>query len=308
MTETHVVLGTGGVGTALATALVARGRSVRSVNRSGERGILPAAVEVIAGDVSDPAFAASATRGAAVTYQVTQPRYTRWEEEFPALQAAVLDACATNGSRLVLADNLYMYGDADGATITEDSPQHPHTKKGRVRKAMADAALAAHAEGRLEVAISRPSNYFGPGYALMQNMVFAKAIAGGPMQWLGAKDQPHSFSFVPDVGRAMADLGTSDDAWGQVWIPPVTHPITVAEFSQQIWEAAGQTGRAKVQAINGFGLKALALVMPMLKESLEMMYEFEKPWTVSSAKFEARFGWSATPLAQTIAESLAAAR
>ncbi|MBX3099450.1 MAG: NAD-dependent epimerase/dehydratase family protein [Salinibacterium sp.] len=308
MTETHVVLGTGSVGAALAAALVAAGKDVRSINRSGLRGSLPDAVELLVGDVGDPGFVAEATRGAAVAYQVTQPAYTRWAQEFPDLQTAVIDACAANGSRLVLADNLYAYGDPDGNVITEDSPQNPHTKKGKVRKAMADAALAAHAEGRLEVAVSRPSNYFGPGYDLTQNMVFARAIAGAPMQWLGPKDQPHTYSYVPDVARAMADLGTSEDAWGQVWIPPVGEPITVADFSQAIWEAAGQSGRAKVQAITGIGLKALSLVMPMLKESLEMMYEFDKPWIVSSSKFEARFGWSATPLPQAIAESVAAAR
>ena len=54
----HVVLGAGAVGMAVAEALTRRGESVRVVNRSGLREPM-AGVESVAGDVSDPAFAAS---------------------------------------------------------------------------------------------------------------------------------------------------------------------------------------------------------------------------------------------------------
>ncbi|PKQ25541.1 MAG: NAD-dependent dehydratase [Actinobacteria bacterium HGW-Actinobacteria-4] len=306
--EQHVILGTGAVGTALAQILVDQGKAVRSVNRSGNRGSLPTEVELVAADLADPAQASAAITGATVTYQVTQPAYHRWAQEFPALQASIIDAAAAAGSRLVIVDNLYAYGDPQGAPITEDSPQDPHTRKGKVRRALIESALAAHREGRLQVTVARPSNYFGPGYALTDDMVFGRAVAGKPMQWLGRADQPHSLSYVPDVARALATLGASDKSWGKVWIPPVAGAPTVGEFSQQVWEAAGQSGKAKVQAIRGMGLNLLAIFMPVLREAKEMMYEWEQPWIVDSSAFEREFGQTATPLDQAIRESLGAVK
>jgi nucleoside-diphosphate-sugar epimerase len=94
----HVVLGAGAVGTAVAEALVRRGESVRVVNRSGLREPVTG-VRSVAGDVTDPAFAASATRGARVIYQALNPPYHRWAQEFPGLQAAAIAAAQTGDAR-----------------------------------------------------------------------------------------------------------------------------------------------------------------------------------------------------------------
>ena len=77
----HVVLGAGAVGMAVAEALAAREESVRVVSRSGLREPV-ADVQSVTGDVTDPAFAASATRGARVIYQALNPPYHRWAQEF----------------------------------------------------------------------------------------------------------------------------------------------------------------------------------------------------------------------------------
>jgi len=87
----HVVLGAGAVGMAIAEALARRGESVRVVNRSGLREPI-AGVQSVTGDITDPAFAASATRGARVVYQALNPPYHRWAQEFPGLQAAAIAA------------------------------------------------------------------------------------------------------------------------------------------------------------------------------------------------------------------------
>jgi nucleoside-diphosphate-sugar epimerase len=113
----HVVLGAGAVGMAVADALARRGESVRVVSRSGLREPV-AGVQAVAGDVADPAFAASATRGACVVYQALNPPYHRWAQEFPGLQAAAITAAQAADARLVAMDNVYMYGAAtDGAAV-----------------------------------------------------------------------------------------------------------------------------------------------------------------------------------------------
>src|SRR5690606_28994695 len=127
--STHVILGTGAVGTALAHILTSQGTSVRAVNRSGARGDLPDTVELRQADLTDPAQASSVLTGADVTYQITQPAYHRWAQEFPALQAGIIDAAAKAGTRLVIADNLYPYGDHAGQPITERSAEQASTRK-----------------------------------------------------------------------------------------------------------------------------------------------------------------------------------
>jgi nucleoside-diphosphate-sugar epimerase len=272
------------------------------INRSGQARVQ--GPETVAGDASSLDFARRVTEGATAVYQCAQPAYHRWSEEFPALQNSILEGAAVNKARLVIADNLYMYGDPHGQAINENTPENPHTKKGRVRKAMADAALDAHRTGKLQVALSRPSHYFGPGYKIMGEMVFKRALKGLKMQFLGRLDQPHSFSYVPDAGRAMAILGTSEQGWGQVWIPPVQPVLTQLDFAQQIWQAAGQAGRPKTQTLNRFMTQLAGLFVPAIREALEMLYEFEKPYVVDSTRFERTFGVSATTTDEAIRRTL----
>lgn len=305
MSGRHVIFGSGPLGSAVATELVHRGLDVAFVNRSGRAPV--AGTTAVAGDATDSLFAAEVTRGASVVYQCAQPPYHRWAEEFPALQSSILGAVAANGARVVIGDNLYCYGQPEGP-IREDSPQNPTTRKGRVRKAMADAALAAHAAGDLEVAISRPSDYVGPGYEVLGATLFRRALAGKPVQLLGRADAVHSFSYVPDVGRAMAILGTSETAWGEVWIPPVQPPMIQGQLAQRVWQAAGQTGDARMMVSGRALTSVLGLFNRSIRETVEMLYEFEKPFVVDSSKFESAFRVTATPLDDAIATTVASFR
>ena len=58
--------------------------------------------------------------------------------------------------------------------------------------------------------------------------------------------------------------------------------------------------RAMGKAMMRFG----GLFVPEAKETVEMMYEFEQPFIVSS-KFEKTFGMRATPMQQAIKETVA---
>ena len=177
-TPRHVIFGTGAIGLAVLDALRRRGETVRMVNRSGSAPV-PDDVEVVGGDASDPAFATEVARGAKVVYQALNPPYEQWAEKFPPLQNAVLAAAA--GARLVTLENVYMYGRPAGRPLTEDREYAAHTKKGKVRAAMARQLLEAHRSGRAEVAIGRASDYFGPRGGAQSNLgdrLFPAAIAG----------------------------------------------------------------------------------------------------------------------------------
>ena len=133
MSDLHVVLGTGAIGRAIMEELVNRGESVRMVNRSGKMKEVPARVEVIAADLYDQAKVKEVTRGAKVVYQSAQPSYFEWPEKFPPLQKSIIDALTGNDTKLVLVENLYMYGKSNGKPMTEDMPYNAHTKKGNAQ-------------------------------------------------------------------------------------------------------------------------------------------------------------------------------
>jgi nucleoside-diphosphate-sugar epimerase len=304
MSNLHVIFGTGPLGRSVAEALVQRGKQVRMVNRSGKIEGLSQGIEIVAGDAYSLEFTRRVTENAEVVYQCAQPEYHRWTEEFPALQTSILEGAASNNAKLVIADNLYMYGDPGGQTITETSPEQPHTKKGKLRKQMAKMALEAHRTGKLQVAISRPSHYFGPSYDLSGNFIFTPALKGKAIQLLGRANVPHSFSYVPDAGRAMAMLGTSEKSWGQIWIPPVLPATTQLEFAQKIWQAAGQSGTTRITLLNKWMLGLVGLFNAGSREAVEMLYEFEKPYVVDSSKFEKTFSVKATPLDEAIERTL----
>ena len=42
------------------------------------------------------------------------------------------------------------------------------------------------------------------------------------------------------------------------------------------------------------------LFIPEAKETVEMMYEFDKPFVIDSSKFEKTFGMKATPICEAI--------
>ena len=123
----HVVLGTGAIGRAIAAELTRRGRSVRMVNHSGKMTEPPKGAEVVAADLYSPESVHEVTRGAGVVYQCAQPEYKRWPQKFPPLQASIIEGLAGSKAKLILVENLYMYGAMNGAPMTEDLPHNADT-------------------------------------------------------------------------------------------------------------------------------------------------------------------------------------
>jgi len=299
--ELHVIFGTGPLGKATMRELVTLGKRVRMVNRSGKAADIPADVEVVKGDAFSPASTTDVSRDAAAVYQCAQPAYHEWVEKFPPMQAAIMQGAVANGAKFIVGDNLYSYGDPDGRTITEAMPHQPHTRKGRIRAQMAEAVIAAHHNGEVRAAIGRASNYIGPEYDLIGNLVFYPALEGKTASLLGKLDVPHTFSYIPDVGRALATLGTRDEALGQIWIAPCLPAITQRELMDVLAQEIGKP--VKTRSAGRTLLRLMGLFDPAIRETVEMMYEWEKPYVVDSSKFERAFGMSATPIQQAVRET-----
>lgn len=303
MSELHVLFGTGPVGCWTARALREMDIPVRAINRSGRRpALMPGDVEIVSADASDPHQAVEAAKGAAVIYQALNPPYHLWGEFFPGLQAGAMAAAKAAGARYVSIENLYMYDSS--LQISENSAIRPRAKKGELRAKMADEVMAAHRRGEIRATALRSSDYFGPGVlgSAMGEMVFGYLVHGKKAQLNGSADVPHSWAYIEDVGRAAAILGTRDSALGQVWIVPHAPAVT----QRQIMAIAGQNlgAAARFSVISPFIMRLAGLFVPAARASVEMMYEFTKPFIVDSSKFETTFGMQAVPLQEGVRETI----
>jgi nucleoside-diphosphate-sugar epimerase len=306
MTINHVILGTGAIGRAVAEELVRRGESVRMVNRSGKMDEVPAGVEVVASDLYDQAKVKEVTRGAQVVYQSAQPPYSEWPQKFPALQKSILDGLTGSNARLVLVENLYMYGDTNGMPMSEDTPYNAHTRKGRVRGEISTAAFDAHQAGRVRVTAARGGNFFGPWGtdSTMGSRAFYPLLRGKPAQLIGRTDLPHTHTYLKDFGTALVILGERKEADGQAWHVPNDQPkMTQAQLVRMFAEEAGV--EPKISSMGKLIMAIGGLFIPAAKATVEMMYEFEQPFVVDSSKFEKAFGMKATPVKEAIKETVA---
>lgn len=306
MSELHVVYGAGPLGRSVVEELARRGVRVRVVSRSGKMAEAPQGVELVAGDLYDPAAVRKLAAGAAVAYQCAQPHYWEWPQKFPPLQAAIIEGLTGTGTKLVIGENTYMYGDTDGRPLTEDLPYAARTRKGQVRAAMSRAALAAHTAGKVPVALGRGSDFFGPWVLGSSHgeRVFYPALAGKAASFGGKLNLPHTATYIGDFGKALVILGERDEALGQAWHVPADRPqITQRQFAELVFAETGHPVRA-----SGMGKLMLTLgglFIPAARESVEMLYEFEKPFVVDSSKFERAFGVRATPIGDAIRATVA---
>jgi nucleoside-diphosphate-sugar epimerase len=302
--DLHVVLGAGGgIGSAVVGELAARGRRVRAVSRTG-RIQAPPGVEVRPGDVSTVEGAIQACTDAAVVYHCAQPGYRRWRQDFLPLTRAILDGAAAAGAKLVLADNLYMYGPVAGP-MTEDLPYAATNPKGRVRAQMAELLLAAHRAGKLRTTMGRASDYHGPGGINTVNgpTIFAAALKGRTARWIGPLDTPHSVSYLPDIARGLAVLGEHAEADGQAWHLPAAEPVTGRQFLELVFAELGRP--AKLAGLSRGMQRTLGLVNPTVRELGETWYQRDRPFVLDATKFQRTFGaLPATPHPQAVAGTL----
>lgn len=306
--ELHVVFGSGPVGRAVVGELVGRGVRVRVVNRSGEVGGLPGGVEVVGGDAANRGFAREAAAGAGVVYSCVGVAYERFVEEFPRLQAGVLEGAAGVGARLVALDDCTLYGPAGGKPLTEGRPYLATTARGRVRGRMAEELLRAHEKGRLEVAIGRAADLFGPGVgeAVMGARVFRPALEGEAAPVLGDPDALHTYAWVPDLARALVMLGQRDEAPGRAWHLPAPETVTTRQFVERVFRECGH--EPEIRVVPKLMVRFLSWFKPAMKEPLDHWYLYQEPVVVDHSDFDETFGHHATPLETAIRQTVHAYR
>lgn len=301
--RTFTIVGAGAVGSGTALLLADAGHTVRLVTRSGSR---PdhARIERIAADATDIARLTEITQGSHALYNCANPPYDKWADAWPPLSAAFLAVAEATDARLVTMGNLYGY--APGAPMRATDPLDPPTKKGAIRTQMWDDALAAHEAGRVRVTEARASDYVGPGLgetAHLGDRCVPRVLAGKKVSLVGDVDAPHSWSYIGDVCATLVTLGTDDRALGRAWHVPTLAPMSSRAMVAAMAEAAG-LDTPKVGSIPRVAIRAIGLVVPAMREMVEMLYQFESSFVIDSAETTDVFGLQPTPLAEQMAATV----
>lgn len=305
----HLVIGDGVVGRALADELAALGLPHVLASRSPSTHPAPSRRV----DALDRAALTAACADASHVYVTLGLAYdTRvWERDWPSIIDNLIAAALAHGCRVVFFDNIYAYGPAPlQVPITEEHPQQPSSRKGRLRKTLDDRLLRAVHEDGLSLVIARSADFYGPG--VRQSMLYAAAIerqlVGKPAQWLGSADKLHSYTYTVDAARALVRLALDDGAYGQVWHLPTAEPArTSRALLEQSATLLGAPTRVLAMPRPVMGL--LGLFVPILREVREMLYQNDDDYVFSSAKFMSRYpDFRVTPYDEGLAAMAAAAR
>ena len=296
----------GVIGRELSLHLPRYSNRIRQVSRSPK----PVNVtdELFSANLLDPKATADAVAGSEITYLVAGLKYDHevWQEQWPRVMRNAIDACKRHGSALVFFDNVYAYGRVNGV-MTEETPYNPSSRKGEVRARIATTFMDAVTRRELRGAIVRAADFYGPGAALSVThaTVTERLKKGKTPQWIGNPKAVHTFTYTRDAGRTLAVVGNTPVALGQVWHALTSkEPITGEQYVRIACELAHRP--YGLQPAPRWLLRMMGIFVPVVRESIEMLYQFEYDYRFDSSKVERAFGLTATTYREGLAAALQA--
>jgi nucleoside-diphosphate-sugar epimerase len=247
-----------------------------------------------------------AVKGSEVAYLTVGIQYSAkiWKEQWPKIMKNVISACKAHGTKLVFFDNVYSYGKVNGV-MTEDTPYNPCSKKGEVRLGVISMMMDEVQKGNLQALIARAPDFYGPDTPLsfVSAMVFQNYAKGKKAQWMGDVNKKHSFIFTPDAGKATAMLGNTESAFNQVWhLPTDPNTLTGREFIELSAKAFGV--KPDYLVLKRWMVQMAGLFNPIVKESVEMLYQNEVDYVFDSSKFMKAFRFEPISYHEGITETV----
>jgi len=303
------ILGAGGaIGSELVKELTARNEPIRLVSRNPK--LVPGAAEAVAADLSNLDDTVRAVSGSRVAFLLVGLKYdiTVWRSLWPRIMRNAIEAAKRANARLVFFDNVYMYGKVEGV-MTEQTPFRPSSKKGEIRAQIATMLLNEMKMGNLSGLIARSADFYGPHArtGIPNVLVFDKLAKGAKASWFVNDSVKHSFTFTPDAARSLILLADNESAWNQTWhVPTAPDPPTGKQFIELAAKEFGTQPKYRV------------LTRPMLwlagwfdttvRESYEMLYQYESEYIFDSTKFTKAFRFQPTSYAEGVRRTAQAYR
>jgi nucleoside-diphosphate-sugar epimerase len=301
----QTILGSGGIiAIHIAKSLPAYTANVRLVSRNPKT--VTGKEELVSADLTSAEQVMNAVKGSDVVYLTAGLQYNikAWQEQWPSLMQNVINACKENNSKLVFFDNVYMYGKVIGP-MTEETPFNPCSRKGEVRAKIATMLLDEVNKGQLTALIARAADFYGPETynSFLNMMVFENLKKGKSAQLMISKNLKHSFTYTPDAGKATALLGNTLSAYNQTWHLPTDMNVLT---TQQIVEIAAKAlnTKPKITVLPRLMIQIAGFFNPIIKESIEMLYQYDSDYIFNSDKFDEAFTFNKVLYAEGIRNSV----
>jgi nucleoside-diphosphate-sugar epimerase len=283
----------GAIGNSIAEALRKQGRAYRVVGRNPTS--LKTAfgadrqAEIVTWNPEDPASVRAAARGVETLIYLVGVPYDQFRLH-PVVMRQTLDGAIAEGvKRVLLIGTVYPYGMPQTTPVKESHPRQPNTYKGRMRKEQEDLLLAAHVAGKLQGAVLRLPDFYGPGVEKSYfDSLFKAAATGSTANMLGPIDTLHEFVFVPDVGPVVTALVDRDEAYGRWWHFAGERSITQRECIDRVFQMAGS--KPKFRVAGKTTLRLMGVFNPLMRELAEMHYLLTNPILLDDSALQGLLG------------------
>jgi NAD dependent epimerase/dehydratase len=250
----------GFIGSHLVEALVAAGARVTALsyyNAFGHWGWLDAlprpvldSIEVVAGDVRDPAQMRAAVRGHEVVFHLAALIGIPYSYLAPDSYVDtnikgtlnILNACNERGvGRLVVTSTSEVYGTARRVPIDEShplQPQSPYSASKIAADAMAESFWRAFG---LPVIIARPFNTYGPRQSARAVIptIITQVLAGSDRVKLGSLHPTRDLLYVEDTCRGFLALAACDAAIGRAVNMGTGREVSIVELAGKLLAPLG---------------------------------------------------------------------
>jgi nucleoside-diphosphate-sugar epimerase len=307
---------TGKVGNAVARALHARGDEVVALARDPARAAatLPAGVEVVRGDVTDPATVRPAIEGCELVFNAMgiPEQWLHDTSTFEAVNAhgteTVVRAAREAGVRRVVhTSTIDVFHAPEGGRFDEsDLADHPKGTAYERSKQQAER-LALAARGDMELVFVNPSAVYGPGPGDGLEKQLLEPVARGKLPLL----TPGGFGVVHHDGVAAGHLLAAERGRdGERYILSDRH-ATLRELAETVVRVSGR-GRvppvmpvpvARAAAAVGEALANRFGIPPLVSRG--QLYFLLWNATPDSTRAQEELGWEPTPLEDGIRATLA---
>lgn len=234
---------TGFTGGHLCERLARDGEMVRALVRDPARtgGSHPPGVELIAGDLRDPASLARAVEGVATVYHIAAlfrpenvSRRDMWETNVDGVRNLLEAAHAAGVRRFVHCSTIGVHGDVRNPPATETSSYAPGDHYQQSKTEGEKIALAWMRDGKLEVSVFRPGGIYGPRDLRFLKLI--RAVARRRFVMLGSGEVRYQMVYIDDLIDGILRCGRCPQAVGEVFIltgePAVTLNQLVATIAQ----------------------------------------------------------------------------
>lgn len=302
----QTILGANGtIGTQLSRYLPEYTKDIRQVSRNPKKE--NASDETMPADLLDYGQTERAVAGSDIVYLIAGLKYNTkiWQAQWPKIMRNTIDACKKHNSKLVFFDNVYAYGHVVG-TMNEETPFNPVSRKGEVRAKIATMLLEEIKSNNISGMIVRSADFYGPGVAqsITHATVTERLKKGRSPQWIGDLQAIHSFTFTADAGKTLGMLANTPAAFGQSWHALTSsEKITGEDYIRMACRAIGREYKG-VTSLGKTAVRLLGLFIPVLREFVEMMYQFESDYIFDSSKAEKALGIMATSYKIGIEETM----